>query len=150
MIDKIKWTISPFCELSTAQLYDVLHLRNKVFVMEQKDIYLDVDYADQYAYHLMAYGDEQLVAYCRIFPPTLEEKSAKIGRVVVASDFRKYGLGRILMHNALKMIDDELNAPATRIAAQVYLQKFYESMGFVSQGEPYMDGSIEHIDMVRQ
>lgn len=150
MIDKIKWTISPFSELSTTQLYDILHLRNKVFAVEQNDVYLDIDYKDLTAFHFMGVVDEQLVAYCRMFVSSVDGEYATIGRVVVDTEFRKYGFGRLLMLEALNVINQRIVNATVFISAQVYLKEFYESLGFIAQGEPYMDGSIEHIDMVRQ
>jgi ElaA protein len=36
-----------------------------------------------------------------------------------------------------------------RIAAQMYLQAFYESLGFRVVSEPYLDDDIWHVDMLR-
>ena len=36
------------------------------------------------------------------------------------------------------------------IGAQAYLQKFYESFGFVMVGEPYIEDGIPHIYMIRK
>ena len=36
-----------------------------------------------------------------------------------------------------------------RIGAQLYLQKFYESFGFVQDSEAYDEDGILHIDMLR-
>lgn len=147
MKNKITWKTLSFEQLSTTQLYDILHLRNKVFAVEQNDVYLDVDNQDQQAWHMMGFVGNKLVAYCRVFLPKDDE--AKIGRVVVDVDFRKYGLGRLLMTEALAFIHDEIANPKIMISAQLYLQRFYESFGFVTQGESYLDGSIAHIDMER-
>ena len=35
-----------------------------------------------------------------------------------------------------------------RIGAQLYLNKFYSSLGFVNQGEVYLEDGIEHIEMI--
>lgn len=149
MKDKITWTLLPFSELSTSQLYDILYLRNLVFGVEQNDVYLDVDYKDQEALHLLGFIEQKLVAYCRIFPPSAVDAFAKIGRVVIGSDYRQYGLGRLLMREVLTIVDEILKIDEIHIAAQTYLLSFYESFGFVAVGEPYMDGTIEHINMVR-
>ncbi|MFG1491853.1 GNAT family N-acetyltransferase [Oceanospirillum sp. HFRX-1_2] len=36
-----------------------------------------------------------------------------------------------------------------KIGAQVYLQKFYESLGFEAVSEPYDEDGIPHIDMIK-
>ncbi len=35
------------------------------------------------------------------------------------------------------------------LSAQLYLLRFYESLGFVKSGEPYDDYGIRHVDMRR-
>jgi ElaA protein len=36
------------------------------------------------------------------------------------------------------------------LSAQVYLQGFYESLGFIVVGEEYLDDGIPHIEMSRK
>ena len=36
-----------------------------------------------------------------------------------------------------------------RIGAQLYLKKFYESLGFIQVSEMYLEDGIEHVEMVR-
>ena len=52
---KIKYLWKTFKELSTDDLYAILNLRQKVFVMEQDCPYIDADYSDQEAFHLLGY-----------------------------------------------------------------------------------------------
>ena len=40
-----------FSELTTQELYDLLRIRNEVFVVEQDCVYQDLDYDDQPAIH---------------------------------------------------------------------------------------------------
>lgn len=44
---KEKMMVKSFDELTKKELYDVLFLRAKVFVVEQECAYLDLDYLDQ-------------------------------------------------------------------------------------------------------
>lgn len=39
---------------------------------------------------------------------------------------------------------------AIRIGAQQYLRKFYEQLGFVVDGDPYLEDGIPHIEMIYQ
>ena len=55
-----------FSELSSIELYDLLNLRQQVFVEEQECAYIDADYSDQHSDHLLAYDGSQLVGYLRI------------------------------------------------------------------------------------
>ena len=43
----ILWKIKPFETLTTAELYNLLQIRNEVFIVEQNCVYQDVDSKDQ-------------------------------------------------------------------------------------------------------
>jgi len=57
-----KW----FSELTTQELYELLRIRNDVFVVEQDCVYQDLDYDDQPAMHLWLTEDDNIVALCRV------------------------------------------------------------------------------------
>src|SRR5436190_6817610 len=96
-----QWKISSFNELSALQLYAIMQLRNEVFVVEQNCVYQDADNKDQKSFHLMAWDNYKLVAYCRILPPGIAFSAASIGRVVSAPGARKKGYGRELVQQAI-------------------------------------------------
>ncbi len=52
MKKEISWKLSSYEELTRDELYEILHLRCKIFVIEQNAPYLDIDYKDQKALHL--------------------------------------------------------------------------------------------------
>lgn len=93
----IIWTIRKFKELSTTELYKVLQLRQKVFVVEQNCAYQDCDNKDQSAHHLLALDTRsfspELVAYLRLVTPQTEQDFPYIGRVLCHPRFRKNGIG---------------------------------------------------------
>ena len=49
----IIWKMKYYNELSTDLLYQILKVRQEVFVVEQQCNYLDADEFDQFSYHLM-------------------------------------------------------------------------------------------------
>jgi len=56
-----------FDELTTQQLYDILVLRQRVFMIEQQRYYLDCDGLDQIALHFAAYeGEKTLRLFARV------------------------------------------------------------------------------------
>src|SRR5690554_7655894 len=74
----MKIQIKAFNELSVDELYEVLHLRNLVFVVEQNCAYLDIDHKDDQAHHVMIYDDENiLIAYARIFKPGIKYDTSR-------------------------------------------------------------------------
>lgn len=141
---ELRWYERPFEELSTRELYAILALRSEVFVVEQACVYLDLDGHDPGARHLWAEAD-RVVACLRILPPGAKFAEASIGRVVTAPAVRGAGLGRELMRRGLAAV----GPVPVRIAAQLYLERFYRDLGFARVGEPYTEDGIPHVEMVR-
>lgn len=147
---QLSWHYLAYNELSLAQLYDLLSLRQMVFVVEQQCVFLDTDRKDQASWHLLGYADDgSLAAYCRIVPPdVIYDREASIGRVVTAPNYRHLRLGHELMQRALDLLQKQFPNTAVRIGAQYYLLRFYESWGFCATGEPYLEDDIWHTQML--
>jgi ElaA protein len=144
---QLHWTYKHFTELSIEELYAILQLRNEVFSVEQNCVYQDADNKDQPAYHLCGWAGKNLAAYCRILPHGIAYEHPSIGRVVTSPQYRKGGYGREMMQRAVTKTIEQFNDPVIIIGAQLYLKKFYESIGFVQKSEPYMEDGIPHIEM---
>jgi ElaA protein len=67
----------------------------------------------------------------------------------VVKEFRGLGLARDLMSEAHRRYESILNTKTVRLSAQVYLQKFYESIGYKTVSLPYDEDGIMHIEMLR-
>lgn len=148
--EEVIWEVRAFHALTVSSLYEVLTLRNLVFVVEQQCIYLDTDGKDPLALHLTGVNrDGEVVAYCRLFAPGIVYKEASIGRVVTHPKFRRAGLGKELMREAIKSLESHFGKVPVRISAQLYLKNFYEEQGFVAFGEIYLEDDIDHIAMLR-
>lgn len=144
----INWLNKHFSSLTPDELYAIIQLRNEVFVVEQQCVFQDADNKDQASYHLMGWRDGKLLAYARLLPAGIAYAEASIGRVITAPSARKEGLGRQLMNIAIKDCKDLFRTSIIRIGAQVYLENFYRSLGFIPKGETYMEDGIEHIEML--
>jgi ElaA protein len=149
--EKMKGTfiVKSFSQLSLDELHRIFILRQKVFVVEQDCAYLDADGLDEKAMHLFFLSDDsKLAAYSRILPAGLSYPDhVAIGRVVVDQEFRRAGLGRDIMTEALSYINEYFPAQKIKISAQCYLEAFYQSLGFKQQGESYLEDGIPHIAM---
>jgi ElaA protein len=146
----LTWTTKPFDGLTLAELYALLQLRSEVFVVEQTCPFQDIDGLDQAAHHLLGYTDTgELAAYARLFNAGISYPQVSIGRVVTSPRYRRFGLGRQLLSHSLEQCAALFGPQAIKIGAQLYLQAFYESFGFVQQGEGYLEDGIPHIYMVR-
>ncbi|GDY27368.1 MULTISPECIES: GNAT family N-acetyltransferase [unclassified Agarivorans] len=141
----INWQWLRFEELSTQQLYQMIALREAVFVVEQDCPYQDVDGRDPQALHLLGSEDGQLLAYARVFPP--EPLDSSIGRVVTAKAARGRGLGQQLMRHAINYCQQHWPAATIHISAQRYLEDFYQSLGFDICTKPYLEDNIPHVGM---
>lgn len=150
---ELHWHDRRFGELSTVQLYAILALRERVFVVEQATAYQDADGLDLAARHLWAQRGVpgapdtpgSIDAYLRILPAGTKFDEVALGRIAVAPEARGTGLGRVLVRKGLAAVGEV----PVRIGAQVYLEKFYGEFGFRRAGEPYLEDGIPHIDMLR-
>lgn len=145
---KINWIQKTFEELSLTELYALLRLRTEVFVVEQNCVFQDMDNKDQQSHHLMGWVGDDLAAYVRILPAGLSYDEPSIGRVVSDPKYRGKGAGRALMLEAIKRTIALHGEQPIRIGAQLYLLKFYSLLGFVAQGDVYLEDGIEHIEMI--
>ena len=142
------WICKSFNELTVGELYAVLQLRNMVFVVEQNCIYQDADDKDQYSYHLMCWDGHLLIAYTRILPAGISYAESSIGRVVVLPGARKNGAGKRLMEITIEKLLILFGRVPIKIGAQLYLKKFYESLGFQQCSDIYLEDGIQHIEML--
>lgn len=148
---KLKWTLKKFETLTPYELYNIMWLRNEVFVVEQNCVYQDADYKDQNGWHLMGLNEEdQLMAYVRLLPVGVSYKNEpSIGRVVTNPAARGTGAGKELMQEAIKQCELLFGNQDIKIGAQFYLLKFYTLLGFEQTGDIYLEDGIEHIEMIR-
>ena len=136
-----------FNELSLDDLYAILNLRQKVFVLEQDCPYIDADYSDQDAFHLLGYKDNDLVAYLRAFKPGIKYEGSSLGRIVTEINSRGLGVGKKIIKEGVKFLKKEYPDNEIIISAQHRLEDFYIDLGFTSRGEVYLEDDIDHIQM---
>ena len=144
----LHWTLIPFQELTTDQLYKILQLRIAVFVVEQHCIFQDADDKDRQAWHLCGWDGNNLVAYTRVLPPGVSYTEASIGRVLTAKSVRGKNIGKELIQRSIEAAYQLFGKTSIQIGAQLYLQKFYESFGFNRNSDVYLEDDIPHIKMI--
>lgn len=146
----MEWVLKKFDELTVDELYAILQLRSEVFVVEQNCVYHDPDGKDQYAWHLMGNEEGTLIAYTRIFPAGMGYREPSIGRVVTSPLRRRSGIGKLLMQRSIEQCERLFGKTSITLGAQLYLRKFYESLGFIVSGEEYVEDGIPHVTMTRK
>ncbi|WP_233545989.1 GNAT family N-acetyltransferase [Salinibius halmophilus] len=127
-------------ELTAEQLLHIMQARIDIFVVEQNCVYRDIDAIDWQALHVCDWHNHELAAYARVYE---QDGFLCIGRVL--SQRRGEGRARQLMTYCIEQL---YPTRSIKISAQSYLTRFYHSLGFKSQGEPYLEDGIPHIDML--
>lgn len=160
-LQSLHFEIQRFEQLSNHQLYQILQSRCDVFVVEQQCAYQDLDGIDLQAWHVQGFvkdnhhnedikdNKDNLAVYARIIPPNVHPTGKPtIGRVITVKEFRGQNLARKLMIKAIEFCHTYYPRQPIYICAQTYLLDFYQSLGFVPQGERYLEDGIPHIDMI--
>ena len=146
----ITWQCKHFSDLTVDELYSILQLRTEIFVVEQKCLFQDMDGHDKQSNHVMGWKGGQLVAHTRLLPPKQTYCEQSIGRVVVKETERSSGLGKKLMNYSAEKSYELFGFNPIKIGAQLYLKKFYESLGYEPCSEIYDDVGIDHIKMLKK
>lgn len=144
---QFKW--SRIESLSSMELWEIIKAREAVFVVEQECPYQETDDLDPHSWHLAASLNNELAAYVRVIDPGLKYEQPSISRVLTLEKFRKLKIGRALMNEAINFTEHTFPAMGIKIGAQVYLQRFYESLGFEAASDPYDEDGIPHLDMIK-
>lgn len=139
-----------FSKLSSAQVYDVLKLRQQVFMLEQRCLYEDADGLDKNALHLLLYETNELAGYLRIFEPGVKFVETTLGRIVVAIKYRGNEVGYNLIIKGIELAFQQFPSSNIRIEAQSELVSYYNRYGFIEKGDIYVVDDINHIQMVLQ
>jgi len=138
-----------FEELSNTILYEILKLRQEVFIVEQDCPYLDTDGKDYHGHHVIIKNNEEIVAYTRLLPKGISyENYSSIGRVINKKSIRGQGIGKLLMEYSIQKTLELFPDDPIKISAQTYLLDFYSNLGFQKIGEGYLEDNIPHQAMI--
>lgn len=149
-MEELRWVRKFFNDLTPFELYDLIRLRNEVFVVEQNCVFQDADNKDQFCFHLLGYIGNDLAAYARLVPTGVTyDGKISIGRVITSSAYRRSGAGRALMTEAIEQCYQIFGKQPIKIGAQLYLKDFYGSFGFIQTSEVYDEDGIPHIEMIK-
>lgn len=145
----MKVSVVNFVELDSDLLYDIMSLRQRIFVVEQNCAYLDADGIDKECLHVcLRKSKNQLLAYARIIPPGLMYPEAcALGRVCVHEEYRQNGLGNQLMVAAIETCRSRWSTDI-KISAQEYTLEFYKNLGFEVCGPAFLEDGIPHVPML--
>lgn len=129
---------------------DLVKIRTEVFMQEQQVSAADEwDGLDEHAVHfLVLSATSEPVGCARL----LSEKSADptlyhIGRVAILKPIRNQGIGHKLMQFIIAYCKQTAPENSIYLHAQTERRTFYETLGFIAEGDEFMDAGIPHISM---
>ena len=143
----MKTEVKKFKDLSVEEIHEILRIRSEVFVIEQRCIYQDIDGKDKKAMHVMGKNNNEIIAYTRILDSGDCYDFPSISRVVVKKKNRGAERGKEIMKESIKYIKETLKEKTIVLAAQKYLENFYRELGFIAEGEEYLEDEIPHQKM---
>ncbi|SCZ59411.1 Predicted N-acyltransferase, GNAT family [Thiohalomonas denitrificans] len=120
-------------------------IRERVFILEQGvPAELEWDEEDAAATHLLAHapGGEPLATARMLI-------DGHIGRVAVLPEWRRRGIGSMLVIQCIA-IGRERGLKQIWLDAQVTAIPLYEKLGFVAEGDEFLDAGIPHRRMRQQ
>jgi len=138
--------VKRFDELTLKELYEIISLRESVFVVEQDCVYLDADGKDMGAYHVIGREDGRMIAYLRVMDTGVSfDDAAAIGRVLALH--RRQGHATQLLREGIRTVKEKFGAARIRLDAQVYARSLYEKHGFVQTSDEFLEDGLPHIQM---
>lgn len=132
--------VKRFYELSLDELYEIIKQRIQVFCVEQNIPYQDLDEVDKQAYHVFLSENGGILAYLRVY--SLDERTAKIGRVITT--VRGKGYGKTVLREGVRVAFDEMEKDEIIIHSQSYCTGFYAKCGFEIYGDEFTEEQILH------
>jgi len=123
---------------------DVISIRQKVFIDEQRvPEKLEWDEEDKISMHVVAYNNKKAVANARYYQKNNE---AYLGRMAVLPDFRRRGIGKMLLKYCINELQ-KLPVKQIILHAQEAVIEFYQQQGFKVSGDTFYEAQIPHKKM---
>lgn len=131
-------------QLKSEEFPQAMEIRLKVFVEEQQvPVEEEYDSHDDTAQHFGVFLEGQLVGTGRL---VTQDQIGRIGRVAILSEYRGRGFGSRLI-NTIVATGQKQGLEEFVLGAQIQALDFYAQLGFVVEGEVFIDGGIPHRTM---
>ncbi len=140
-------------QVTTAeQLQQAFAVREEVFIVEQQvpaEIELDEYDHVSTTVHLLALDEAGKAVGTARFRPYNEEGVCKVERVAVLATTRGTGLGRLMMEE-IHRLAREAGFKTAKLNAQLQAKPFYDRLGYIGEGETFLEADIEHMTMTKK
>lgn len=123
------------------QQKDIMAIRKAVFIDElgiAPD--LEWDNRDEQALYAIAVSDTTVIGIGRLLP------DGQLGRIAVLPNWRRQGIGTLIMHGLLKAASQSSHQ-SVYLSAQLEALDFYAKQGFVKTGAPFIAAGLAHQKM---
>lgn len=141
----LKLCIKRFDQLNVNELYEILKLRQDIFILEQQCLYSDIDFIDEKSLHIYYQEKGKIIAYLRMFEK--DTNTCQLGRIISLN--RRQGFGTSLINETLQLLKQEKKYEKVYVEAQKYAIEFYEKLGFYVISDVFLEDGIEHVKMER-
>lgn len=131
-----------------AELEGAIAVRMQVFVAEQSiPAEEELDEADATATHAVALYRGRVIGTGRLVLHDAE--TAQIGRMAVAVEWRRQGIGGLILQQ-LELEARDQGLKGALLHAQEYVKGFYAAHGYHEQGEVFLEVDIPHVEMRKE
>lgn len=125
---------------------DAFFIRKTVF-MDEQGFFDEFDDIDAFALHAVIYDADKPIGCGRVFP---DNGKAHLGRIAVLIEYRKMGVGKLIMQALEKAARESFEFEFFELSAQKRAIGFYKSVGYEEIGEMYQDEGYPHITMIKK
>ena len=127
-------------------LKDAIEIRRQVFVVGM-DIpeHIERDGLDSIADHFLIMRGQDPVGTVRL--RRIDKCTLKLERCAVLSNFHRQGIGTLLVRSCIAFAN-KFALSNIVLNSQMSAVKFYETFGFTSVGDTFIEADIEHVKMI--
>ena len=146
-IDQEGLTLKPV--ITPIDEWNVINIRHQVFRLEQGVSYEEDEILEEEkeAKTYLIYLKDKPIGTIRY---RFVNDAYKLERFAILKEYRGHGYGRKAFIFFGEMIARDFNPCTITFNAQEYLVPFYESLGYIKEGKPFMEAGIRHLKMSKK
>lgn len=136
-------------DFATPEYDETVALRDKILRKPLNMVFSAEDLAKEYSnIHLAAYDDAWILRGCLVLTPK-SDKVMKMRQVAVDSDAQGKGYGRALVTKS-EVVARLKGYELMELSARDTALLFYEKLGYHTEGDMFIEVSIQHYKMVKK
>jgi len=147
-IDQDGLTLKPVT--TPMDMMHVLDIRSKVFIYEQNCPY-DIEVVEEEekeSHHYLIYNKDIVVGTIRY--RQTGDREFKIERFAILKEHRGHEYGKKAFNYLVNKLIEDNNPCTIYFNAQYQLLDYYRNLGFVEEGDTFIEANIKHIKMVKK